>query len=319
MEKEKKEMGWKSEWEKTKPILEQYKSELEQNPLPRGEVKVMKVNQLDSIALDEEIHSLLRAQLFKCFKLFKRSLLTEFKPEISAILDLLVFKFSVYDKCATYGQTLQNLVYVDGYGGRALQKWQKVAFGLLWVGLPYVWERLSSYAAKKRWAERPQESWQKKANEWMNVLEKVYKALSLANFLFFFYEAKYVSLLSRVLGMRLVYSSKNVSKSLSFEFMNRQLVWSGFTEFLLVLLPLVNLDAIKAYLVRNFVPKKILRSKGEGDTCAICLRVVETPYLTSCGHTFCYYCIKTESIVNSPFHCPECGKQVSSIKRKEYE
>lgn len=39
--------------------------------------------------------------------------------------------------------------------------------------------------------------------------------------------------------MRLTYASRGLNRNVSFEFLNRQLVWNAFTEFLLFLLPLV--------------------------------------------------------------------------------
>ncbi len=41
---------------------------------------------------------------------------------------------------------------------------------------------------------------------------------------------RYVSILHRLLGMRLVYeSTQTLGRNISFEYMNRQLVWHGFT------------------------------------------------------------------------------------------
>ena len=50
--------------------------------------------------------------------------------------------------------------------------------------------------------------------------------------------------------MRLVPSSNQTSREVSFEFLNRQLVWHDFTEFLLFLLPLVGISRWKRWLAR---------------------------------------------------------------------
>jgi len=50
--------------------------------------------------------------------------------------------------------------------------------------------------------------------------------------------------------MRLVPSSNQTSREVSFEFLNRQLVWHAFTEFLLFLLPLVGISRWKRWLAR---------------------------------------------------------------------
>ena len=71
------------------------------------------------------------------------------------------------------------------------------------------------------------------------VVSFIYILLSLVtNFfvhlsvlLYFFYSfdiIRYVSLVGRLLAMRLVYFRPNMTRRVSFELMNRQLVWHGF-------------------------------------------------------------------------------------------
>lgn len=40
---------------------------------------------------------------------------------------------------------------------------------------------------------------------------------------------RYRTMIDRVLGMRLIYAQRSVSRNVSFEFLNRQLVWEAFT------------------------------------------------------------------------------------------
>lgn len=40
---------------------------------------------------------------------------------------------------------------------------------------------------------------------------------------------RYRTLVDRILGMRLIYAERSVSRNVSFEFLNRQLVWEAFT------------------------------------------------------------------------------------------
>ena len=56
---------------------------------------------------------------------------------------------------------------------------------------------------------------------------------------------RYRSLVDRILGMRLVYQHPKTARQISFEFMNQQLVWQGFSEFIMFILPLLNLDKIR--------------------------------------------------------------------------
>ena len=322
---------WRSDYENSLPILNSYTQELVKNGIPKTKTFIMKANQLDSLALDEEVSSLLQAQLFKCFKYFKRGILTEYKPEINALLQLIIFKFSIYDSDSSYGQQLQNLIYIDSFSENSsnpkLKLWQKALFALFIIFGKWFWERLNFFATKQSWALRPSTNWRKKASDWMLKLEKIYKALNILNFVFFFYETKYVSLINRILGMRLVYNRKNTSKALNFEYMNRQLVWHGFTEFLLVAVPLINFERIKTFFTKNFRPKKTSNNDNNKDQinsqneeiCLFCSNLILTPYETNCNHTFCYYCLKTESMINSSLKCPECNNTIKSFQRRMYK
>lgn len=124
--------------------------------------------------------------------------------------------------------------------------------------------------------------------------------------------------------MRLVYARRETSRQISFEFMNRQLVWTAFTEFLLFVLPLVNVSNIRA-TVGRLLTGGTKHKDLPLDICAICYEnagspdlsgtthpsfAVRTPYETNCGHIFCYYCVKSNMLANSSFPCPRCGETV---------
>lgn len=108
---------------------------------------------------------------------------------------------------------------------------------------------------------------------------------AFASFLIFLVSGRYRTLLDRILRLRLAPSSSQVSREISFEYLNRQLVWHAFTEFLLFLLPLVGIRRWKRWLSRAWRKTKALvkngseeeeaTSKGElaflpERTCAIC-------------------------------------------------
>ena len=48
--------------------------------------------------------------------------------------------------------------------------------------------------------------------------------------------------------MRLVYAQPAMTRALSFEYLNRHLVWAELSELLLFLLPLLNVGAVKRFL-----------------------------------------------------------------------
>lgn len=102
----------------------------------------------------------------------------------------------------------------------------------------------------------------------------------------FLVHGRYRTLLGRILRLRLAPPSSQVSREVSFEYLNRQLVWHAFTEFLLFLLPLVGISRWRRWLSRAWRKSKAfvqsnaqnedeVTSKGELSflperTCAIC-------------------------------------------------
>lgn len=98
---------------------------------------------------------------------------------------------------------------------------------------------------------------------------------------------RYRTLLDRILRLRLASPSSQVSREVSFEYLNRQLVWHAFTEFLLFLLPLVGIGRWRRWLSRAWRRTKSAVESREHDkeeevvktgplaflperTCAIC-------------------------------------------------
>eukprot|EP01027_Heterolobosea_sp_BB2_P016472 GEZU01023461.1.p1 GENE.GEZU01023461.1~~GEZU01023461.1.p1 ORF type:complete len:145 (+),score=15.39 GEZU01023461.1:168-602(+) len=121
--------------------------------------------------------------------------------------------------------------------------------------------------------------------------------------------------------MRLVYERPLMARQVSFEYMNRQLVWSGFAEMLLFLIPLINLEKMKRLLLGRMQRQVLLdESALPLSACPICeLNPVQVPYITNCGHMYCYYCLKTALMTDSDFHCHRCGQKVTAMARQEFD
>lgn len=194
--------------------------------------------------------------------------------------------------------------------------------------------------------------------------------------------------------MSLVPTSSQVKREVSYEFMNRQMVWHAFTvclsfsdygpvlgffqEFLLFSLPLINTRSVQRRVTRLLsrltlpsillntsqgIPRSFLRKQGKyealpADQCAICAEnasyilnlgyaadafsvasaaegVLETPgyevppfpiytpYITSCGHVYCYHCIAERMMrtaddgLDSGWECLRCAESVKSADRLE--
>lgn len=73
----------------------------------------------------------------------------------------------------------------------------------------------------------------------LDKAQRTYETAALINFVAFLSNGKFRTLTDRILGMRLIYNERTLNRNVSFEFLNRQLVWHAFTEFLLFLLPII--------------------------------------------------------------------------------
>ena len=129
-----------------------------------------------------------------------------------------------------------------------------------------------------------------------SLASTTHSVAAFASFLVFLVNGRYRTLLDRVLRMRLAPPSHQVSREVSFEYLNRQLVWHAFTEFLLFLLPLVGISRWRRWISRAWRKTKNLTRSGiekqedaanTGElsflperTCAICYKD-QNPVLTS--------------------------------------
>ena len=111
---------------------------------------------------------------------------------------------------------------------------------------------------------------------------------AFVSFLVFLVNGRYRTLLDRVLRIRLAPPSAQASREVSFEYLNRQLVWHAMTEFLLFLLPLVGIGRWRRWVSRAWRKTvNALKSNDEDEdetekqgelsflperTCAICYR-----------------------------------------------
>lgn len=77
------------------------------NLQPASDVHVMRVDQLDAGVLDSELHGLLKTQLGRACSGLPAGTLERFKPEVDALFNLLMFRFTVWIQRPTPGMHLQ--------------------------------------------------------------------------------------------------------------------------------------------------------------------------------------------------------------------
>ena len=221
---------------------------------------------------------------------------------------------------------LMNLRYRDersaapsasGVDGAPLSAGQRAGFGAGSVLLRYCWARAGQAVTS---GEAAADAWREAAWRAMRRVEGAYRALSLLNALVFLREGRFRSLLERLVGARAVYRHTNAPRAVSYEYLNRQLVWGELSELLLFMLPLFNTDAVKRGL-RRLLPRPaagVAAGTGRQSACGICGAAFPLPLpavALPCGHVHCYFCLRASTQADPDFECPACGKRVSALAR----
>lgn len=258
-----------------------------------GTRPAFRVGQVDAELLDEELLGLLREQVGDALKYvggLGSNLKEEWSDEILLALRAVLFKLTVWDHDATYGAALQNLRYTDArHAGPVLApptRVQKALYGIVTVGGRYAWTRLEDWLVQQDNGLDDPDPRITKLKRLTAVAENVHTGAAFVSFLVFLLHGRYRTLLDRLLRMRLAPPTSQVSREVSFEYLNRQLVWHAFTEFLLFVLPLIGINKWRRWLARTWrnTKKAISSSTADADedekrgeyaflperTCAIC-------------------------------------------------
>ncbi|KAJ6539487.1 Pex12 amino terminal region-domain-containing protein [Mycena capillaripes] len=215
-------------------------------------LRTVRVGQLDAELLDLELVQLLQDPISKALNS------PRWKPELSLFIQLVLYKLSVWNTGATYGAKLQDLRYVvpnpSGRLSRAcasgLPRRIILLHGTLTVLVPYLHARLRAHALSRAWPDAPSSDYRRKAWDMLVSLESTHSLAALLSFIAFLWDGRFRTVADRLLNMSLVPSQRLVKRDVSYEFMNRQMVWHAFTEFLLFLLPLVSARSIRRRMVR---------------------------------------------------------------------
>lgn len=291
---------------------------------------VARVSQLDASLLDEELVKLGREAVQRALKLLG---LDQFGGSgIDVGLRVLLWWFYMRVNLPSPGQALQNLRYRDEslfskqlstrgvltlLRGDLPTRAQRVGHLLLAVVVPFAFGRL-----RERLVEA-----QDFANEQrLDSLDKLVHCARVLNFLLFLVDGRYRSVADRVLKMRLVPIKNECVRSVSFELMNQQLLFDGFTQFVLVVLPLVDWNQLlgwgtraKLLVARYLLPASLLGPQADAasdETCAYCQQRVVMPHRSlPCRHVYCYFCIKSISNGSAACSCASCERPIAQVVR----
>ncbi|KAJ7684035.1 Pex12 amino terminal region-domain-containing protein [Mycena rosella] len=206
-------------------------------PAPR----TIRVGQLDAELLDQELVHLLQEPISRALNS------PRWKPELSVFIQLVLYKLSVWNTGATYGAKLQDLRYVVPHSSgqlspSGLPRRILLLHGTLTVLVPYLHTRLRAHALSHAWPDAPSSDRRRKAWDLLVSLESTHSLAALLSFIAFLWDGRFRTVADRLLNMSLVPARRL--------FMNRQMVWHAFTEFLLFLLPLVSARSIRRRITR---------------------------------------------------------------------
>ncbi|KAF0028215.1 hypothetical protein F2P81_019302 [Scophthalmus maximus] len=217
---------------------------------------VLRITQLDAFELDSALEQLVWTQFSQCFQNFRPGLLTPLEPELRALLHLLLWRFTLYSGSATVGQSLLSLRYHSTLSSspryRPLSRRQKLGLALLTAGPRWLQERSHSLllclgtSSGGAASERDNSLLQRGLRSFLTLVSGVAQLASLINFLVFLRQGRHPVLAERIVGARAVFSKPNVVRDINYQYMNRELMWHGFAEFLIFLLPLINTGKLKA-------------------------------------------------------------------------
>lgn len=266
-----------------------------------GTRPAFRVGQVDAELLDEELVGLLQGQVGDAVKYFGgvggqgSTIKDDWEAEILLALRAVLFKLTIWDHDATYGAALQNLRYTDarkdGPVLTAPSRLQKTLYGLVTVGGKYAWTKWENWLVEADNGYDEASPTVQRLSRLTTTASTVHAAAAFGSFLVFLLHGRYRTLLDRLLRMRLAPPTSQVSREVSFEYLNRQLVWHAFTEFLLFVLPLVGINRWRRWLTRTWRKTKGIISSGgsveDGEkkgeyaflperTCAICYQEQNT-------------------------------------------
>ncbi|GLD93093.1 hypothetical protein PINS_up001685 [Pythium insidiosum] len=277
----------------------------------------LRVNKWDARILDGEIVDLLRAPFRSMFSMFDAGTIDRIKPEMDLVLASIFFWSSTGMRRPTPGMKLENVEYLP----QQLTRRRVYLLYILSLGIPYAWKRIFRVITSSRWRAsantddtgETREDRRASLLQWMKRIETLALACQFFNLMAFLRNGVYRSLPERILGLRLrSIAPMASSRVINFEYMTRQLLWDGLMEFGSFLLPMLTWSRARAPMIASSGSDPRTR----GTQCNLCgLSPPQTPYMTSCRHVYCYYCLQTAVAQDEEFSCAACGVKFDSSQR----
>ncbi|XP_015113758.1 peroxisome biogenesis factor 2 [Diachasma alloeum] len=274
---------------------------------------VSRINQLDALELDEEIHRIFVARAREISRLFTPGITEKWTPEINAALRSLIFLFSLGTGKSSFGQKLLDLTYVD------LTRNKSALFFLLSVLPKYLEDK---YVDPSRIPVTPRDRIIKK---YLEKIINVFSLVSFINLLVFLNRGTQPIILERFLGI----SSRNIAttrpRTIGYSYMTRELLWHGLMELFTIGLPMINFHYLKRCFVSYFSRRgekdggvEIIPRMTSQTLCPYCGETPVLPRHAGCHHIYCYYCMSAHFKVAGSFNCVACETELHSGDMKVY-
>lgn len=184
---------WQSANRAAEPIQSTIRRRLPHFPSPP--LRIQRVSQLDAEILDTELTSMLMEPVKAALRNIKSTLPQTLEPEMLLVLRLLLYKFSIYERGTTYGAMLQNLRYRNEWahsGGlqstsrdAPLSRLQLMLYPALTILFPYLHNKLERQMSHLSYSDMSSNDPRRLLWNTMDQLQRIYSALTLANFLAF--------------------------------------------------------------------------------------------------------------------------------------
>ncbi|ENN81557.1 peroxisome biogenesis factor 2 [Dendroctonus ponderosae] len=268
-----------------------------------AKTKLLRVTQMNAIYLDKEIERSFQQIIQDAIKHLPPGLISPVSAEIDLLIRLGIAKYSLLENGSTFGQRLFNIKY-DNLTN--VKKTLYILFGSLgyFQGKCELWK--PSHAIARLIFK-------------IGVVIKVLDFLNTS--LFLRYGVKPL-LVERLLGLNQVFATETPARNFESKYLARELLWNGFIEILVYMIPLINYHRLKRQ-IKEYNP--FSRKKASTVTviknpqitlntkCGHCGQSPILPHHMGCAHIYCYVCLKGNQTADPKYQCSICEHSNANI------
>lgn len=265
-------------------------------------IPILRVNQIDSQELDDEI---LRGLFSRFVMIFSNTddthssiadlsrKVMDYIPEIKCLMQLIIYKYTIWDHHMSIGSQFLNLKFAANPS-----KTKLFIHLTLTILIPYILRRINEYMTYHEWntlgddsteydtyeedlelmdEERPTFSYNSILDKclshfsdrtkyniwyWVNRCHSIYQVFEMVHFFIFLMQGRYPSIPSRLLNLPYTYIDPTQFRQVSFAYMNMEIFSDGLAEVLIYILPLIPISAIRRAFSKLFQKKATTTTSG---------------------------------------------------------